>query len=77
MAAGEAPFRSFLDRDSLRQARQRGRKRTLIISAAIHVVVFASLLVYSLFDVEELMSPTVEVKVFAPSKLPPGVTPQR
>ena len=37
------------------------------------MVVFASLLVYSLFQVDELWAPSVEVKVFSPAKLPPGV----
>ena len=51
----------------------RGAAGTLVISIAIHVVVFASLLVYSLFQVDELWAPSVEVKVFSPAKLPPGV----
>ena len=67
------PFTGFLERDALRQSREQGRRRTFIISVAVHVVVFAGLLVYSLFQVDELWSPTVEVKVFAPAKLPPGV----
>jgi hypothetical protein len=67
------PFTGYLERDALRQSREKGRRRTLYVSIALHVVVFAGLLVYSLFQVEELWSPSVEVKVFSPSKLPPGV----
>jgi hypothetical protein len=69
----QAPFSGYLERDALRQSRGKGRRRTLVISIAIHVVVFGSLLVYSLFQVDELWAPSVEVKVFAPGKLPPGV----
>jgi hypothetical protein len=67
------PFTGYLERDALRLSREKGRRRTLVISVAIHVVVFGSLLVYSLFQVDELWSPSVEVKVFSPAKLPPGV----
>jgi hypothetical protein len=67
------PFTGYLERDALRKARDKGRRRTLVISVAVHVVVFAGLLVYSLFQVDELWSPSVEVKVFSPAKLPPGV----
>ncbi len=69
----QPPFSGYLERDALRQSREKGRRRTLVISIAIHVVVFASLLVYSLFQVDELWAPSVEVKVFSPAKLPPGV----
>jgi hypothetical protein len=68
-----APFTGYLERDALRQSREKGRRWTLVISIAVHVVVFASLLVYSLFQVDELWSPSVEVKLFSPAKLPPGV----
>lgn len=67
------PFTGYLERDALRKSREKGRRRTLVISIAIHVVVFAGLLVYSLFQVDELWSPSVEVKMFSPAKLPPGV----
>jgi hypothetical protein len=69
----QPPFSGYLERDALRQSRGKGRRRTLVISIAVHVVVFASLLVHSLFQVDELWAPSVEVKVFSPAKLPPGV----
>ncbi len=73
--AGEskAAFASFLERDAQRAARLRRRRRTWIISAAVHGVLIAAVLLYSIFKVEELWSPAVEVKVFSPSQLPPGV----
>jgi hypothetical protein len=69
----QPPFSGYLERDALRQSRGKGRRRTLVISITIHVVVFGSLLLYSLFQVDELWAPSVEVKVFSPAKLPAGV----
>ena len=71
------PFTGYLERDALRKSRELGRRRTLVISIAVHVLVFASLLVYSLFQVDELWAPSVEVKVFSPGKLPAGVNKPR
>jgi hypothetical protein len=67
------PFSDFLERDAVREGRERGRRRTLLISLGVHVLVFAGLLVYSLMQVDELTGPSVEVKLFTPGKLPPGV----
>jgi hypothetical protein len=69
----QPPFSGFLERDAAREGRERGRRRTLLISLGVHVLVFAGLLVYSLMQVDELTGPSVEVKLFTPSKLPPGV----
>ncbi len=66
-------FASFLERDAQRAARLRRRRRTWLISVAVHGVLIAAVLLYSVFKVEELWSPVVEVKVFSPSQLPPGV----
>jgi hypothetical protein len=71
----QAPFSDFLERDALRESRERGRRRTLMISLAVHVLVFASLLIYSVLQVDELTGPSVEVKLYRPGKLPAGVTP--
>jgi hypothetical protein len=69
----QPPFASFLERDALRQGREKGRRRTVAISLGVHLLAFAALLAYSLFQVEELWGPSVEVKMFSPAKLPPGV----
>jgi hypothetical protein len=73
----QPPFSGYLERDALRKSRQLGRRRTLVISIAVHVLVFGGLLVYSLFQVDELWAPSVEVKVFSPGKLPAGVSKPR
>jgi len=65
-----APFSAFLDRDAIREQRNRKRHRTLIISLVLHAVLVVWLFVYSFWDVTELFSPSVEVRVFSPAKLP-------
>jgi hypothetical protein len=71
--APSSPFSDFLERDRIRQRRDRSRRRTFFISVGIHVIALIAVLIYSLYDVDELFSPSVEVKVMDPSKLPPGV----
>jgi hypothetical protein len=72
--APEGPaFSSFLERDASRERRRRSRRNTLVISLLIHGLAVAALVVYSLWDVDELWGPQVHVKVFAPSKVPPAV----
>jgi hypothetical protein len=68
-----SPFSAFLERDLARRKRDRSRRRTLLISIGIHVVAFIAVLVYSFFQVDELFSPSVEVRVMDAKKLPPGV----
>ena len=68
-----SPFSAFLERDQLRQQRARSRRRTIAISLAVHAVAVLAVLLYSFYQVDELFSPSVEVKVMSPNKLPPGV----
>jgi hypothetical protein len=68
-----APFSDFLERDQARQRRDRSRRRTFAISLGIHLLALVVVLAYSLYQVDELFGPSVEVKVMDPSKLPPGV----
>ena len=75
--ASAVPFSDFIARDELRQARTRSRRRTIVISVVIHVVVFGGLLAYSIFDIDDLWGTAVEVKVFAPEKAPSRVQPSR
>ena len=70
--AGDAPFSGFLERDQERGARRQKRRRTVVISVAVHVFALAAVLVYSLWDVDELWGPSVGVKMFTPDKAPPA-----
>ena len=72
-SVGAAPFSGFLERDQYRQKRQRGRRRTFVISLGVHVLAVAILVFYSVYQVDELFGPIVGVKVMRPDKLPPGV----
>jgi hypothetical protein len=60
------PFSLFLERDALRETRQRGRRWTLIVSLGVHLLAVVAVLLYSLFDIDELIAPSVEVKMYAP-----------
>jgi hypothetical protein len=70
------PFSAFLERDGVREKRQRGRRWTLVVSVGVHVVALLALLVYSLVDVDELFGPSVEVKIYAPGAAPSGANHQ-
>lgn len=65
---GAAPFASFLERHEERQRKSRNKRRMLIVSVAVHVVVFGLLLLLSAWKVEELfLGTTVEVKMLEAS----------
>jgi hypothetical protein len=63
-------FETFFERDALRQKRKAGRRRTLVLSVLVHVVALGSLVVYTVWHVDELFGPSVEVKMFRPSAVP-------
>ncbi len=66
---GAAPFASFLERHEERQRKSRNKRRMLIVSVAVHVVVFGLLLLLSAWKVEELFfGTTVEVKLEVPNE---------
>lgn len=44
----------------------------IVVSIAIHVVAFALLVVLSVWQVDELPGPSVDVKMFAPGQVRPG-----
>jgi hypothetical protein len=66
------PFSGFFERDAGRERRERGRRWTIVLSLGAHVVGLLALLLYSLFHVDDLFGPSVEVKMFAPSAAPSG-----
>jgi hypothetical protein len=65
-------FASFLERDATRERRRKSRRNTLIISLLVHGVAVAALVIYSLWNVDQLWGPTVGVKVYSKSAAPPA-----
>jgi hypothetical protein len=63
-------FSSFLERDALREKRKKSRRNTLIVSLLVHGLAVAMLVLYSMWDVDELLGPSVSVKVYSKSKAP-------
>jgi hypothetical protein len=63
-------FASFLERDAAREARRKSRRTTVIISLLVHGLAVAALIVYSLWDVDQLFGPSVSVKVYSKSGAP-------
>jgi hypothetical protein len=63
-------FSSFLERDAFRQKRRKSRRNTLVISLLVHAIAVALVVVYSLWDVDELWGPSVKVKVYSRSAVP-------
>jgi hypothetical protein len=63
-----------LERDAQRESRRRSRQRTLIISLLVHGVALLLLVVYSMWDVDELWAPSVQVKVYSRAAAPPAAT---
>ena len=66
-------FQAFFDRDALREKRRRARRYVLIISLAVHALAILTLIVYSIWRVDELWTPSVPVKVYSRKAAPPGV----
>src|SRR5262245_1209261 len=67
------PFTSFLERDVIREKRRINRRNTLVISMAIHLFALLVVLVYSIWHVDELWSPSVKVTMFGSRKAPAAV----
>lgn len=67
-------FASFLERDALREKRRRSHRRTIVISVLVHAVALGALVFYSFWQVDELWTPNVKVKMFAPGAAPAAVT---
>jgi hypothetical protein len=72
-ATGEGAFQAFFERDALREKRRRSRRKTLIVSLAIHALAILVLVVYSVWQVDELWTPSVPVKVYSRKAAPPEV----
>jgi hypothetical protein len=65
-------FSSFLERDALREKRRKSRRNTLVLSLLVHGLALAAVVGYSMWDVEELWGPSVKVKVYKASAVPPA-----
>jgi hypothetical protein len=63
-------FASFLERDAAREQRRKSRRLTIVISLLVHGVAVAALVVYSLWNVDQLWGPSVGVKVYSRSAAP-------
>jgi hypothetical protein len=72
-AQARPAFSSFFERNAVREARRKRRRRTLLVSIGIHVAVIVGLIVYSLWHVDELWSPSVSVSIFSPAQAPADV----
>jgi hypothetical protein len=59
----EPPFTSFFERQKLREERDRGRRRIIIASIIVHVLVFGTLAILAALNVDELFSTNVTVSV--------------
>jgi|GEM_PF-3097472 len=59
----EPPFSSFFERQKFRDERDRGRRRIIIASIVVHVLVFGTLAILSALNVDELFSTNVTVSV--------------
>jgi hypothetical protein len=66
-------FESFLRRDAQREKRRKSRRNTLIISLLVHGIALAMVVLYSMWDVDELFGPSVKVKVYSRSAAPAAV----
>jgi hypothetical protein len=67
-------FSGFLERDAFREKRRRSRRNTLIISLLVHGLAVGTLVLYSMWDVEQLWGPSVKVKVYSRSAAPPAAS---
>jgi hypothetical protein len=63
-------FASFLERDANREARSKSRRNTVVISLVVHGLAVAALVVWSLWNVDQLWGPSVNVKVYSKAKAP-------
>jgi hypothetical protein len=68
-----AAFSSYLERDALREKRRRSRRNTLLLSLIVHGLALTVLVIYSLWDVEELWAPPVKVKIYGKKAVPAEV----
>jgi hypothetical protein len=70
--SSEPAFSSFLERDASREKRRKSRRNTLVVSLLVHGLALAAVVVYSMWDVDELWGPQVKVKVYSRSAAPPA-----
>lgn len=69
----EPPFTSFFERQKFREERDRSRRRIIVASIVVHVLVFGTLAVMSAFNVDELYSTNVTVGVASTAEDETGI----
>jgi len=62
-ASGGTPFASFIERHEDRERRARGKRRMLLISVGVHILVFGLVWLFSAWQVDELFGRRVEVSL--------------
>ena len=67
-ARNDAPFAGFLERHKEREQRDRRKRRILLASLALHILVFGGLFLFSAWNVDELFGRRVEVSVVPASQ---------
>ena len=75
--ADKAAFLSFFERNERRERQRRGRRRVWVASITIHLVALSALAFLSLWQVEELWTPTVKVTVFSRSAARTSLAPSK
>ena len=67
LAQPDGAFSSFFERNALRDKRRKSRRNMIIISLVVHAVALLAVVVYSMWETDELWTPSVGVKMYSRS----------